>query len=261
MYTLNDEVPEWQLFEAIQPLFASNLQWKLRRHDGERVGVDVETIESENVLDFFRYEMKRLPDNAPGKKLSCEVFSNCIETLTDLLDLLEGLVHDHVLQDPKLGESEETDENDHPKLRAIGKAMSIAREYGTDLEQACGAYLRLEHTTEEFADAVDVLSSFNTCLESPDVSGGTKLHDLTYALEIPRARWEDAGPSNFSNLLFKILHKKISGCQAGQAEKHQAMLRLNGFQLEDNPLAFDMFFRPCRRSNHWQESRFTPKGK
>ncbi|EPS44200.1 hypothetical protein H072_1881 [Dactylellina haptotyla CBS 200.50] len=324
-HTLDDELPEWQLFEAVQPLFASNLQWELRRHSAGRVGVDAEAIGSENLLDFFKYEMKRLPDNAPGKKLSCEVYGNCIETLTDLLDLLERLVQEHILHDLELGESEEVKGNikisnlpdpklkeqlvvsasmftsiyswlgvefaaplqsppeplfdssssnhkgqedpapeenkDHPKLRALGKAVSIALEDGTDLGQTCSAYLQLDHTTEEFADAVDVLSSFNTCLESPDVSGGAKPHDLTYALEISRTRWEDVGPSNFSSLLFNILQKKISGCQANQSEKHQAMLRLNGFQLEDNPLAFDMFFHPCKRSNYWQESRFTPKGK
>ncbi|KAF3129056.1 hypothetical protein TWF703_009086 [Orbilia oligospora] len=233
--------------------------------------------------------MKRLPDSAPGKKLSCEVYGNCLETLTDLLDLLEHLVQDHILAGPYIkelnsivavkphssctetghskfnespaGSDSLGDTQDYTKLQALVKFVAIALEDGTDLEQACCAYLRLDRTSEEYEEGVDVLSSFNTCFESPDVSGSPKQLGFTYALEIPKTRWDDIGSSNSSGLFFDILCKKVGGCQGGQKQKHQLMLRLNGFQLEDNPMAFDVFFHPCQRSDYWQESRFTPTGK
>ncbi|KAF3291492.1 hypothetical protein TWF970_000705 [Orbilia oligospora] len=307
VHTLSDNVPEWALFEAVQPLFASNLPWKLQRSNGTLSAFDIQTLNSRNTLDFFKYEMKRLPDSAPGKKLSCEVYGNCLETLTDLLDLLEHLVQDHILaapyikelnsivvvkphdpsplappelcetvsgnytscaetgsskfDEPPAGSDSLKDTQGFTKLRALAKFVDIALEDGTDLEQACCAYLRLDRTSEDYEEGVDVLSSFNTCFESPDVSGSPKQLDFTYALEIPKTRWDDIGPSNSSGLLFDILRKKVGGCQGGQKQKHQVMLRLNGFQLEDNPMAFDAFFHPCRQSDFWQESRFTPTGK
>ncbi|KAF3259387.1 hypothetical protein TWF217_005087 [Orbilia oligospora] len=233
--------------------------------------------------------MKRLPDSAPGKKPSCEVYGNCLEALGDLLDLLEHLVQDHILAAPDIKELNsivavkphdhsplvppelcvenlkmdaftyslctETglskfnespadsdslgDTQDDTRLQALVKFVAIALEDGTDFEQACCAYLRLDGTSEEYEEGVDVLSSFNTCFESADVSGSPKQLDFTYALEIPKTRWDGIGLSNSSGLLFDILRKK----------------------LEDNPMAFDVFFYLCQRSDYWQENRFTPTGK
>jgi hypothetical protein len=42
--------------------------------------------------------MKMLPKSAPENDLSCEVFDNCLETLADLLGLLDDLVQDDVLE-------------------------------------------------------------------------------------------------------------------------------------------------------------------
>ncbi|KAK6348439.1 hypothetical protein TWF718_006233 [Orbilia javanica] len=94
---LDERIPEWRIFESVQPVFASNLQWKLKQRRGGAVDSDAWAVDSENKLDFFRFEMKRLPDAAPEKDLSCEVFDNCLETLCDLLDLLERLVQDRIL--------------------------------------------------------------------------------------------------------------------------------------------------------------------
>ncbi|KAF3146779.1 hypothetical protein TWF569_006243 [Orbilia oligospora] len=190
--------------------------------------------------------MKRLPDSAPGKKLSCEVYGNCLETLTDLLDLLEHLVQDHILAAPYIkelnsivavnphdhsplappelcvenlkldafpdtsctetgpskfnespaGSDSLGDTQDYTKLQALAKLVAIALEDGTDLEQACCAYLRLDRTSEEYEEG------------SPEVSGSPKQLGFTYALEIPKTRWDDIGPSNSSGLLFDILRKK-----------------------------------------------------
>ncbi|TGJ72309.1 hypothetical protein EYR41_004212 [Orbilia oligospora] len=230
--------------------------------------------------------MKRLPDSAPGKKPSCEVYGNCLEALGDLLDLLEHLVQDHILAAPDIKELNsivavkphyrrsyiksspatpafqasiftyiyswlgvenlkmdaftyslctETgpskfnespadsdslgDTQDYTKLQALVKFVAIALEDGTDFEQACCAYLRLDGTSEEYEEGVDVLSSFNTRFESPDVSVSPKQLDFTYALEIPKTCWDDIGPSNSSGLLFDILRKKVGGCQGGQKQK------------------------------------------
>ncbi|KAF3174679.1 hypothetical protein TWF225_009403 [Orbilia oligospora] len=202
--------------------------------------------------------MKRLPDSAPGKKPSCEVYGNCLEALGDLLDLLEHLVQDHILAAPDIKELNsivavkphdhsplvppelcvenlkmdaftyslctETglskfnespadsdslgDTQDDTRLQALVKFVAIALEDGTDFEQACCAYLRLDGTSEEYEEGVDVLSSFNTCFESADVSGSPKQLDFTYALEIPKTRWDGIGLSNSSGLLFDILRKK-----------------------------------------------------
>jgi hypothetical protein len=147
------------------------------------------------------------------------------------------------------------------RLQALGKLVAVALQDGTDIVQSCAVYLNLEQTAKDYTDGLNILRSFNICLESSDVSGGRKQLDLSYPLDIPRTRWKDTEPSKFSRWLFRILCDKVSKCPGGQKQQHQAMLRLNGFQLEDHPLAFDMFFLPCRRPNYWQESRFTPRPK
>jgi hypothetical protein len=95
---LDERILEWRVFEAVQPLFASSLQWRLWRRHGGAVDNDAQAIRSENTLNFFKHEMKRLPDTAPEKALSCEVFDNCRDTLYDLLDLLDRLVQGRVLE-------------------------------------------------------------------------------------------------------------------------------------------------------------------
>ena len=97
-HILDERILEWRVFEAVQPLFASSLQWRLSQRHGGAADNDAPAIRSENMLNFFKHEMKRLPDTAPEKGSSCEVFDNCRGTLSDLLDLLDRLVQGRVLE-------------------------------------------------------------------------------------------------------------------------------------------------------------------
>ncbi|CAM1510953.1 Fc.00g084660.m01.CDS01 [Cosmosporella sp. VM-42] len=335
---LDRELADWQIFEDIQPLFASSsVEWRLQsRKSRNEATVHTEAlgIKSQNNFEFFRAELLRLPDTAPERNLSCEVFDNCCDLLSDLLELLEGLVDDRVLQASNalhevdgakaLKNDDTTDETIAPevrvpvpegflksidsilswryllpfyaatnpppelcvpapfptststpsenphtketqrylKLQALGKVVA-AVENRNDITRSCEVYLQLEHTAEAYNYGLNILNNFNLCLESHDVSDGYEhTEPFKSPLRIRTTRWKDLEPSKCAHRLFNILGNKFSNCLQSQSKRHLAMLRLNGFQLEElkeEHLMFNMFLHPCRRSNYWRQSQFKPR--
>jgi hypothetical protein len=94
---LNDELLEWRLLMALQPLFTSDVGWKQSPLQGGTEN-DAEAIKSANALGFFIDELKYLPVSEPENSLSCEVFDNCVATLTEVVKLLDSLINERILE-------------------------------------------------------------------------------------------------------------------------------------------------------------------
>ncbi|RTE80932.1 hypothetical protein BHE90_004563 [Fusarium euwallaceae] len=90
--------PEWRIFEAVQPLFAADLPWRLvdtQRSDpvhADAVGIDIKKMK-----DIFQSEMQFLPLSLPDQDISTKAFALCIRELKDLLRFLESLVLHRVI--------------------------------------------------------------------------------------------------------------------------------------------------------------------
>ncbi|EGX44196.1 hypothetical protein AOL_s00210g68 [Orbilia oligospora ATCC 24927] len=134
------------------------------------------------------------------------------------------------------------------KLEALGNlATALQDELDTaDVIRRCAVHLSLGRTAEEYDHGKEILYSFNICFESLDVSGRGNLLDLSCPLSITRTRWNDLKPSEISDQLLAVLERRGCDCEGSKEQDHQAVLRLNGFQLEANPLMFDMFFLTCK---------------
>lgn len=130
----------------------------------------------------------------------------------------------------------------HPRLVKLGKLITQARENGTDIVRSCATFLALEQSDQKYIEGLGVLSTFNKCLEGLPRSGPLQQSDLSLPLKIPLTRWRNPAPSQYAYQLFRILCTKTGACQGG---KHETMLRLNGSQLEEQPLWFEMFLVPC----------------
>jgi hypothetical protein len=144
----------------------------------------------------------------------------------------------------------------YSKLQALGKLVAVGSHSGTNVVQAGGLYLQLVHSTEYYEKGLETLLAFNACLESPDVSGGQgQLDSYALSIRVQRTRWAEFEPLIGFRQLFRTLCNKVSTCAGVEKHKHQAMIRLNGFQLEEHPLAFDMFLFPCRRPQYCQQCR------
>jgi hypothetical protein len=146
----------------------------------------------------------------------------------------------------------------YEKMHALGELVSLKLQDDREAIQSCSQYVRQEHTTEWYTIGRKTLRTFNKCMESREVSGA--LHQA-YPPPVPlhRTRWTNYKPAMSFRRLFRILCEKVSKCQVDKKQHHRAMLRLNGFQPEDDPLTFDMFLFPCKRSKKdCQQCRFIP---
>lgn len=90
--------PEWRIFQAVQPLFAADLPWRLvDAQRSDTVHADAVEIGIDKTKEVFRSEMRFLPINLPRQDISAKAFDLCIEELADLLQFLESLVLEEVI--------------------------------------------------------------------------------------------------------------------------------------------------------------------
>jgi hypothetical protein len=151
----------------------------------------------------------------------------------------------------------------YSKLEALGKLVGKALEHDPDnLQPTCSIHLRLALDANEYINGLDTLRKFNTCFESPQISGVSKLKEPSYPLNLPTAHWRDKTASEALGRLFSVICTRSSGssCQVESTGKqHKVMLRLSGSQLDERPLAFSIFFLPCTLPESWQSIHLKPK--
>ncbi|RSM01128.1 hypothetical protein CDV31_011492 [Fusarium ambrosium] len=93
---LNEQIDEWRVLQSVQGIFSRKIEWRVRPGSGH-ANSDGRAIQLENGYDFFITALGILPVLAPVQALSCEDIDDCINTLTDVLNLLNDLVEDRVL--------------------------------------------------------------------------------------------------------------------------------------------------------------------
>lgn len=96
-HSLNDQIDEWRVLKAVQLIFAAKLDWTIRPERGRARSDGAQKIRSENRLDWFTTALYFLPFIEPAQTLSCRVLDDCLNTLADVLELLDSLVDDRVL--------------------------------------------------------------------------------------------------------------------------------------------------------------------
>jgi hypothetical protein len=151
----------------------------------------------------------------------------------------------------------------YSKLEALGKLVGKALEHDPDyLQPTCSIHLRLALEANEYINGLDALRNFNTCFESPQISGVSKLKEPSYPLYLPTTHWRDKTASEALGRLFSVICTRSSdtSCQVeSTGEQHKVMLRFSGSELDERPLAFSIFFRPCSSRGSWQSVHLKPK--
>ena len=141
-----------------------------------------------------------------------------------------------------------------PKLGALKKTMEKCWHSGNDATKDCRDLLILEHSMDHLRGGQYKAMLFVACMKSlkkQEQPKGTKdKHKATVAV----TQWENRAPRNSTTRLFDILRNKLLSCAS-----HCAMLRLNGFEIEDvEPHGtFRTYLSPCKASAAWKESTCT----
>jgi hypothetical protein len=86
---------EWRILESIQPLFAADLPWQPYKSSNDE-DATAAAILFDTSVKLFQHEMRILLDNRPSNSISDQGFQSCHDTLSELLEFLESLVHDHI---------------------------------------------------------------------------------------------------------------------------------------------------------------------
>ena len=153
----------------------------------------------------------------------------------------------------KTSAEEENEKACFNKLKALGKHINKCLSINdSGLIDQCHEFISLDHSLARFQDGLYKADCFVKCMESLHQKTrsrrwGRKSHDT-----IPETQWQNREPWNMSLRLSRILRQKLGPCSTG----HEAMLRLNGFQLEEigKPPNFNIFFSSCKASCIWRES-------
>lgn len=275
---LDDQIDEWRILQAIQPIFSSTkLDWTILPDVIYTSQDDVQKADSDNGFDIFTSALKMLPGIAPVQPLSCAVTDDCLSTLADVLKLLDSLVHDRVLDSERstleqfiictglpgswLAEPATSDHtSEYPKLLALEKISESALQSGIEpasVFRSCSRYLVLEQATKVYEEASYKLDSFFSVWDGLRQLSFTDAREL-FPLTIPTTNWKDPRPAKFACRLFDVLNQRVSGCfdlKARQKIKHAVLLQLDGFQSEGDPIFFDTFFL-CKQKSHWTHNRF-----
>lgn len=136
------------------------------------------------------------------------------------------------------------------KLEALGELSQGTRE------DELYSYLMLGSEADECADAIKTLRRFIDYFESPMISGTSSQKDLSSRLSVPTTNWRDNNACEAVCCLFNAICRstETGPCATGEGmwRHHEAMLRLCGFQLDDRPMAFSVFFHLCAGQSPWQ---------
>jgi hypothetical protein len=162
-------------------------------------------------------------------------------------------------------------EQRYSRLQELTKHVAVAQRSGLNPVESCSKYLNLRLPAGLCQEGCSRLDTFNRCFRSLQVSNEGRRQGFPSPIEIPKTRWQDTKPAEFSRQLFHVLNTKFSECLGDQNRQHQAMLqldstrldgaRLDGTWLKAHSLAFEVFFLPCGARNYWQASRFMPMPK
>lgn len=99
-FGIDIDCPEWRVFEAVQPLFASVLPWRIRNLNGDNSPPSAaEAVEINTFTTCFSTDMTTALTLLPKHKLSEREYESFSGTLLELLDFLEGLVLESVTQE------------------------------------------------------------------------------------------------------------------------------------------------------------------
>jgi hypothetical protein len=162
------------------------------------------------------------------------------------LDADKGTFHQTL---EEVGDTQERER--FPRLRALGKLIETSLSHGQNVLDACYDFLAFQHSLDYLQDGQHKASSLNACMQSLH----KRQHSPRFSkskVTIAATQWANREPWNTSARLFSILHRKLSSCVT-----HCAMLRLNGFELEDleKPATFNIFLSSCKVSPVWKQSK------
>ena len=144
--------------------------------------------------------------------------------------------------------------NSFPKLGALRKIMENSWRSGNDALKDCRDLLKLEHSMDHLRSGQYKVMLFVACMKTLTKQEQSKGAKDNRKATVAVSQWENRAPWNSTTRLFDILRKKLLSCAS-----HCAMLRLNGFEIEDvEPHGtFRMYLSPCKASAAWKESSCT----
>ena len=141
-----------------------------------------------------------------------------------------------------------------PKLRALGKIVEKCLSDGKDPSGVCHDMLILVNPLGHLEDGQHKASSLNACMQALQEQQSLPRSSCKNRAAITATQWNNREPWETSSQLFRILQRKLSFCAS-----HWAMLRLNGFDLEDfeSPRNFRVYLTSCTASSTWKETSCT----
>lgn len=99
LHLLNEaQVPAWGLFKTIRPIFVSSgCKWKVKDEEKTFEQNRPLWLKGRNALGGFKDELRKLPVSAVQEDLECNIWENCITTLSEVLSLLDSIVKEDII--------------------------------------------------------------------------------------------------------------------------------------------------------------------
>jgi hypothetical protein len=92
-------VPAWGLLQAVRPIFlVKDCNWVVQTETLDYDYDEGYLIRSDNLRKFFKDELKQLPTRPIEDDLPCDVWDNCITTLSNALQFLNSLVKEEIIR-------------------------------------------------------------------------------------------------------------------------------------------------------------------